>query len=196
VCLSWRRKAQFVPPDFVFWPLQVSPILWPKNMTKNLYTQSVHNLCSTKTWFQKSIATKLYVETDRMSYQQKSEFVGDIFCIQSFWGGHGKISPKTWFILDGAFCPEMLIQQPVEFRTAVTRKSLTVWSCLMDHRKPERVVYGNGIRDFRSFSQSEAWNWRSVLPLFYAETEFSSDIDRQNSVTSKPFSGQGHMSNG
>jgi hypothetical protein len=33
----------------------------------------------------------------------------------------------------------MLIQQPGEFPTAVTRKSIIVWSRLMDHRKVERV---------------------------------------------------------
>jgi hypothetical protein len=36
----------------------------------------------------------------------------------------------------------------------------------------------------------------SVQPLFGPKIEFSSDVDRQNSVTSKPFSGQSHMSNG
>jgi hypothetical protein len=36
---------------------------------------------------------------------------------------------------------EMLIQQPVEFPTAVTHKSLTVWSHLMDHQKAERVAH-------------------------------------------------------
>jgi hypothetical protein len=30
-----------------------------------------------------------------MSNQQKAEFVSDIFCIQSLWGDHGKISPKN-----------------------------------------------------------------------------------------------------
>jgi hypothetical protein len=35
---------------------------------------------------------------------------------------------------------EMLIQRPVEFLTAVTHKSLTVWSHLMDHREVERDV--------------------------------------------------------
>jgi hypothetical protein len=39
--------------------------------------------------------TKPYVKTGCMSKQQKSEFVVDIFHIQSFWGGHGKISSKT-----------------------------------------------------------------------------------------------------
>jgi hypothetical protein len=37
---------------------------------------------------------------------------------------------------------------------------------------------------------------RSVVLLFCPETEFSSDVDRQNSVTSKLFSGQSSMSNG
>jgi hypothetical protein len=143
----------------------------------------------------KSVATKLYVKTGRMSNQQKAEFVVNIFCIQSVWGSHGEVSPKTWFIQEGAICSEMLIQQLVEFPTAVTQKSLTVWSRLMDHRKYERVIYQNSIQDFRSFSQFENWNWRSVLPLFCPEIEFSSDIDHQNSVTSKPFYGHSHMCN-
>jgi hypothetical protein len=42
-----------------------------------------------------------------------------------------------------------LIQQPVESPTAVTHKSLTIWSHLMDHRNAERVIYQNGIRDFQ-----------------------------------------------
>jgi hypothetical protein len=34
------------------------------------------------------------------------------------------------------------------------------------------------------------------MPLFSPDAEFSSDVDRQNSVTSKPSSGQSHISNG
>jgi hypothetical protein len=30
-----------------------------------------------------------------MSNQRKAEFVNSVFCIQSLWRGHGKISPKT-----------------------------------------------------------------------------------------------------
>jgi hypothetical protein len=48
----------------------------------------------------------------------------------------------------GAICSKMLIKQPVEFPTAVTRKSLIVWSHLIDRWKAERIVYQNGIRDF------------------------------------------------
>jgi hypothetical protein len=66
----------------------------------------------------------------------------------------------------------------------------------MDYQKAERVVCLNGIRDFQSFSQSEMKNWRSVSLLFCPETEFSSDVDHRNSVTSKPFSRQSRMSNG
>jgi hypothetical protein len=31
----------------------------------------------------------------RMSNQQEAVFINDIFRIQSFWGGHGEISPKS-----------------------------------------------------------------------------------------------------
>jgi hypothetical protein len=54
--------------------------------------------------------------------------------------------------------PEMLIQRPVKFLTAVVRKSLTVWSRLIDHRKAERVVVQNCIWDFWSFGQSKMKN--------------------------------------
>jgi hypothetical protein len=66
----------------------------------------------------------------------------------------------------------------------------------MHHRKAERVVFRNGIQNFRSFGQSETGNGGSVMPLFCPDAEFSSDVNRQNSVTSKPASGQSHMGNG
>jgi hypothetical protein len=53
---------------------------------------------------------------------------------------------------------EMLFQRLVEIPTAVTHKSLTGWIRLMGHRKAERVVFRNGIRDFWSFGQSEVGN--------------------------------------
>jgi hypothetical protein len=34
------------------------------------------------------------------------------------------------------------------------------------------------------------------MPLFCLDAEFSSDVDRQNSVTSKPSRGQSRMGNG
>jgi hypothetical protein len=93
-------------------------------------------------------------------------------------------------------CPEILIQQLVKFPSAVTYKSLTIWSHFMDHRNAERVGYRNGIRSFRSYGQSEAQKLRSIFPLFCPEIEFSINVGRQNSVTSKPLSKRSRMSNG
>jgi hypothetical protein len=84
---------------------------------------------------------------------------------------------------------------PIDFPTAVTRKSLTIWSLLMDHWKLGRISYQNSLQDFRSFGPSETQMWRSVWPLFCPETEFSSDVDRQKSVTSKLLLGSGWISN-
>jgi hypothetical protein len=66
----------------------------------------------------------------------------------------------------------------------------------MDHWKSERVTYQNGIWDFQIFGKSKTQKLSSVQPLFFPEIEFSSEIGLQNSVTSKPLSGQGCMSNG
>jgi hypothetical protein len=76
--------------------------------------------------------------------------------------------------------------RPVEFPIVVTHKSLTVWSRIMNHRKDERVVYHNGIQDFWGFGQSESQKFSPIQPLFYPETEFSSEVDNQNSITSRP----------
>jgi hypothetical protein len=66
----------------------------------------------------------------------------------------------------------------------------------MDHRKFEKVAYQFGIQNFQSFGQFKAQKLRSILPLLCRETEFCSDVNRQNSVTPKPFSGQRRMGNG
>jgi hypothetical protein len=66
----------------------------------------------------------------------------------------------------------------------------------MDHRKVERVTYQNSIQDFQSFVLSETQKLSSVQPLFCPEIEFSSKVHFQNSITSKPLSGHGCMSNG
>jgi hypothetical protein len=73
---------------------------------------------------------------------------------------------------EGPICPEILVQQPVEFPTAVTRKLLTIWSHFMYHRKAERVGYHN-IQNFRSYGQSEA----QKLSLFSR-----CSVQKQNSV--------------
>jgi hypothetical protein len=130
-----------------------------------------------------------------MSNQRKDEFIYRNLHVQSFWGGHGKILPNSWLVLKGVVCPDFCFSKPVEFPTVVTRKSLTVWSHTMDHRKHERVVYRNGIWIFWNFDQSETQKFSSVQPLLCPETEFSSDVDLQNSLTSKLFVGWGWISN-
>jgi hypothetical protein len=59
----------------------------------------------------------------------------------------------------------------------------------MDHQKAEKVGYHNGIRDFWSFGQSETQKLSSVQPQFCPETEISSEVNLQNSVSSKPLVG-------
>jgi hypothetical protein len=66
--------------------------------------QSVHNVPRTKVGLQIAITTEPYIQMSCMSNQKKAELVGDIFCMQSFLGGHGKISPKTCFIQVGMIC--------------------------------------------------------------------------------------------
>jgi hypothetical protein len=85
---------------------------------------------------------------------------------------------REFRIQEGPVWLEILIQQPIEFPTAVTHKSLTIWSCLIDHWKAKRVSYQFSIQDFRSFGKSKAHKLRSILSLFCPETEFSSNVDR------------------
>jgi hypothetical protein len=79
------------------------------------------------------------------------------------------------------------LARPVEFPTVITHQSLTIRSHIMDHRKAERVAYRNGIHNLWSFGQSEAQKFSFVQSLFCPRTEFSSEVDLQNSVTPKPF---------
>jgi hypothetical protein len=58
----------------------------------------------TEAVLQIAVTTKPYAEMSHMSNQRKNEFVSDIFCMGRFWGGHGKILPKTYFIQAGMIC--------------------------------------------------------------------------------------------
>jgi hypothetical protein len=92
-------------------------------------------------------------------------------------------------VLKGAVHPDFWFSKTSRVPTVVTRKSLTVWSRMMDHRKAERVAYHNSSLKFWSFGQSEAQKFSFVQPLFCPETEFSSEVNHQTFVTSKPFVG-------
>jgi hypothetical protein len=93
-----------------------------------------------------------------MGNQKKAEFVGDIFIYEVSGEVMVKFHQKNLFYTGMYDLPEMLIRRPVEFLTVVTHKLLIVLSRLMYHRKAERVVVQNGIRDFQSFGQSETEN--------------------------------------
>jgi hypothetical protein len=140
-------------------PLPDSCSFCPQNL---IVRQSIQKVFSTLTWIQNPIAIKPYSGIDHMSNQRKVEFVNGNFGVQSLCGGHGKISSKSWFRPKGSVCLEFWFSKLVEFLTAITHKSLTVWGRIMDHRKSERVAYHNGIWDFQSFGQSETQKLGSV----------------------------------
>jgi hypothetical protein len=75
-------------------------------------------------------------------------------------------------------------QQPGQIPIAITQKSLTVWSQKMDHQKAERVTYQVSIWKSGSFSLGKAFVFPSTAVLH--RTDFSSVIDAQNFVSSKP----------
>jgi hypothetical protein len=126
----------------------------------------------------KFMGIKPYADTGRMSNRQKAEFVSDIFCIQSFWEGYDNFFSKNLIHTGRSNLPRNLDSLTGRVSIAVTHKSLTVWSRLLDHQKAERVTYQFYIWDFRSFSQSETQKLRSILPLSCPESEFSSGVDR------------------
>jgi hypothetical protein len=65
----------------------------------------------------------------------------------------------------------------------------------MDHQKADSYCpkWYSGLPEFQPIRDGKL-KIRSIAVL--SRTEFSSDIDRQNSVTSKPSSGQSHIGNG
>jgi hypothetical protein len=51
----------------------------------------------------------------RMSNHQKAESVSNIFRMRSFWGGHGKILPKTCFLQVGMICQKCCFSDRLSF---------------------------------------------------------------------------------
>jgi hypothetical protein len=98
VCLSRHQKADSISFR--------SCIRTPASLTHHMaqkpdrttVIQSIHSVSRTKAGLQNAVTTEPYIEMSCMSNQRKAEFIGDIFRMQSFWGGHGEISPITYFI--------------------------------------------------------------------------------------------------
>jgi hypothetical protein len=142
--------------DHVFKPQRVPLVLCPKNLTKHLYNQSVQKLSSSETWIKKIVAIKLYAEIGHMSNQKRDQFVDDIFCMQSFWGGHGKISPKGWFIWEGQICPELFDSATGRFsdrRNSQIASSLELFDGSSESWESYLPIQYSGLPDFR---QTEA----------------------------------------
>jgi hypothetical protein len=116
VCLNWRRKADLVIFRSSIQTLASLTHFVAQKPDQTPAVQSVHNLSRTEAGHQNAVAAKPYVKTGHMSNQEKFEFIGDIFCILSFWGGHGEISPKTYFIQEGMICRECRFSNRLSFQ--------------------------------------------------------------------------------
>jgi hypothetical protein len=90
------------------------------HMTQKPYratvVQSVYNVSRTRAGLQILVTTEPYIKISRISNQRKAEFIGNIFCMRSFWGGHGEISPKTCFIQLGMICQKYCFSDQSSFR--------------------------------------------------------------------------------
>jgi hypothetical protein len=104
VCFSRRRKAELESFRSCIQTLACITHLVAQTPEQTPRVQSVHNLARTEAGPQNTVATKQYVKMGRMSNQRKAEFIGDIFHAPCFWGDHGKISSKTYFIQEGIIC--------------------------------------------------------------------------------------------
>jgi hypothetical protein len=98
VCLSRHRKADLISFRSCIQTLASLTHFVALKPDRIPAVQSVHNVSRAEAGIQNAVPTKPHVKMSRMSNQQKAEFVSDIFCMRSFWRGHGKISPKTCFI--------------------------------------------------------------------------------------------------
>jgi hypothetical protein len=116
VCLSRRHKAYSISFRRCIRTLASLTHLMAQKPDRATAIQSVHNVFRTKAGLQNTITTEPYIEMSCMCNQRKAEFVGDIFRMRSFWGGHGKISPRTCFIHEGMICQKCYFIARSSFR--------------------------------------------------------------------------------
>jgi hypothetical protein len=116
MCLSRHRKADSISLSSFIWALASLTDLVAQKPDRTTAIQSVHNVSRTKAGVQNAVTTEPYIEMSCISNQRKSEFVGDFFHMQSFWGGHGKISARTNFLQEGMICQKCYISIRSSFR--------------------------------------------------------------------------------
>jgi hypothetical protein len=116
MCLSRHPKADLIPVRSCIRTLAIFNHFVALKPDRTPAFQTVCSLSRTEAGIQIAITIKPYVEMSRISNQRKSDFIGDIFCMQSFWGGHGEISPRTCFIQEGMICQKRCFSDRLSFR--------------------------------------------------------------------------------
>jgi hypothetical protein len=101
MCLSTHQKADLISFRSYILTLASLTHFVALRPDRTPTVQSIHNMSRTRAGLQSAVTTKPYVEMSHMSNQWKAEFVDDIFYMQIFWEGHGKNSPRTYFIQEG-----------------------------------------------------------------------------------------------
>jgi hypothetical protein len=101
MCLSRRQKDDSISLRSCIRTLASITHFVAQKADRTNAIRSVLNVFRTEAELQNAVTTKPYVERGRMSNQKKADFIGDIFCMRSCWGGHGEISLKTCFIQVG-----------------------------------------------------------------------------------------------
>jgi hypothetical protein len=190
-CLSRRQNAECVTYKTCIQTPASFAHLVAQKPDKHLYTQSVQNLISTETWFQKSITTKSYVKTG----QQKAEFINDSFHIQSLQGTSWRFFTKNPIYT--GWCNLPRIADSATGRVSDCRnsqipnrlKSFNAPSESWESYLPKRYL---GLLEFRPIRDLKL---KICFAVVLFRKRFSNDVNRQNSITSKPFGGQSHMSN-
>jgi hypothetical protein len=116
VCSSRRREADSISYRSCIRTLASFTHFVALKHDQTNAIQSVLSLSRTGAVLQNAVTTKTYAEMSGISNQRKAEFVSDIFHMQSFWGGHGEILPKTCFIQVGMICQKYCFSDQLSFR--------------------------------------------------------------------------------
>jgi hypothetical protein len=171
VCLSRCRKDDL---EFFRSGIQTLATLTHHGAQKPDWTpafQFVYSLWITDAEIQNAITTKPHVKMNRMTHQQKAKFVGDIFYMRCFCGGHGEILPRT-----------------VLYRKVWSARKAVLPTGRVSDRRNSQIA--NRLDPCnRSLESLE-----SFIPKRYSRLPDFQPI--QNSIAYKPFSGQSRMSNG
>jgi hypothetical protein len=146
MCWSRRRKAEPVTFRFHVQTPASFTLFVAQKPNQTFVSQTVQNLPRNRTGIHNAVGTKPYVKIGHMSDQQKAEFVDNIFCIRSFWGGHDKILPKN-LIYTG--------------RCNLSRNANSASGQVSDHRNSQ---IANRLDPFNRPSES----WEGCLPKWYS----------------------------